>query len=192
MRKRILKVHTNLYQQIPKHKRLLPKTFYRKTVYEAARIIDLNMGLGERLLQIAKPGGASLCFPDSFAVDLTVTGDEAIRRLNREFRDTDAPTDVLSFPAWEGSGALSFYPGSPVHLGDIVISADTAARQAEEEGIGLSHMTAWLIAHSMLHLLGFDHITEAERSIMYGYELKILKAIGFGSLPGMAVKAYKE
>lgn len=192
MRKRNIKIKTNLYQQIPKYKRLLPKTFYRQAVYEAARIINLDIGVADRLQRIASPDGAALRFPDSFAVDLTVAGDEAVRRLNREFRDTDAPTDVLSFPAWENTGALVFYPGVPVHLGDIVISIDTAARQAREDGIKLSHMTAWLIAHSMLHLLGFDHITEAQRRIMYGHELKILRAIGFSFLPEMAVRAYKE
>lgn len=192
MPKRLLKVQTNLYYQIPKYKRTLPKTFYRAAVYEAARVMDIHIGLAERLQAAAGAEGAPPRCLTAFTADLTVTDDAGIRRLNRQFRDTDAPTDVLSFPAWEGSGTLSFYPGSPVHLGDIVISADTAARQAKEDGIKLSHMTAWLIAHSMLHLLGFDHITEAERRIMYGYELKILQAVGFSFLPEMAIKAYKE
>jgi probable rRNA maturation factor len=84
--------------------------------------------------------------------------DEEIQGLNREHRGLDRPTDVLSFPQYEpGERPVA---GLPAALGDVVISVDTAARQAAERGASLSAETAWLFAHSVLHLLGYDDDTE--------------------------------
>lgn len=89
------------------------------------------------------------------AVELSVLlcDDPFIHELNRQYRAKDAPTDVLSFPMREGEGAD---PDDPM-LGDVVISVETAARQATERG----HATGWeirlLLIHGILHLLGYDH-----------------------------------
>jgi len=90
------------------------------------------------------------------AVTLVLTDDETIRRLKKEHWGEDAATDVLSFPTFEPGD-----PFIPPHL-DIVISLDTARRQAEERGHGLWDEVAILAAHGLWHLLGHDHTTEEE------------------------------
>jgi probable rRNA maturation factor len=79
--------------------------------------------------------------------------DTFIQGLNREYRGQDKPTDVLSF-------AQEPVPGGPELLGDVVISVDTARRQAQEQGHSLSREVEWLLCHGMLHLLGYDDETE--------------------------------
>ncbi len=91
------------------------------------------------------------------AVTVVLTDDEAIRALKREHWGEDAPTDVLSFPTYEPGD-----PFMPVHLGDIVISLDTAKRQAKAAGRSLEDEVLVLAAHALWHLLGHDHNTEDE------------------------------
>lgn len=86
-----------------------------------------------------------------FEISLLMTDDERIRELNRQYREKDYATDVLSFPMSEDP----FEEGGM--LGDIVISADTAAKQAADAGIELRRELAFLFIHGLLHLLGYDH-----------------------------------
>ncbi|MBM4398289.1 MAG: rRNA maturation RNase YbeY [Deltaproteobacteria bacterium] len=86
-------------------------------------------------------------------VTLLLASDAAIRRLNREWRHISKPTDCLSFPSREGEGAR--YAGP--FLGDVVISLETAARQAAERGATLDDEVLLLFVHSLLHLQGYDH-----------------------------------
>jgi probable rRNA maturation factor len=86
-------------------------------------------------------------------LSLSLVGDTAIRRLNRTWRRKDKPTDVLSFPA----GPLPRGTPGPVPVGDVVISLDTARRQAEARGRPLEEELARYLAHGLLHLLGYDH-----------------------------------
>jgi probable rRNA maturation factor len=80
-------------------------------------------------------------------------GDRTIRRLNREFLGRDKPTNVISFAMQEGD-----FPGiNPLLLGDVAISAETAAREAEDGGIGFESRLTFLLLHGILHLAGFDH-----------------------------------
>jgi len=79
--------------------------------------------------------------------------DQRIQQLNREYRHKDSPTNVLSFPMREGE----FAQVSPQLLGDVVISVDTAAAEAEKAGISMGAHMAWLLIHGILHLFGFDH-----------------------------------
>ena len=99
-------------------------------------------------------------------ISLTLTDDESIREINREHRGIDKPTDVLSFPMLEFDGDCYDVEEEPdsglVVLGDIVISMERAAAQAEEYGHGLKREAAFLTAHSMLHLLGYDHVDDEE------------------------------
>jgi len=101
-------------------------------------------------------------------LSVTFVNDEEIRKLNAKFRGKDEPTDVLSFPM---GGEL---------LGDIVINADAAVRQAREYGHSLRRELAFLAAHSMLHLLGFDHKDKAEEDEMCEKQEEILKTLGIG------------
>lgn len=86
------------------------------------------------------------------AVTVVLVGDRTIRALKREHWGEDAASDVLSFPAWQPGD-----PFVPPHLGDIVISLDTAAAQAHERGHSLTEEVALLASHGLTHLLGFDH-----------------------------------
>ncbi len=113
-------------------------------------------------------------YPDHrFELELTLCGDEEIHRINREFRGIDRPTDVLSFPMMEFE-----MPEVYVSLGNIVISVETARRQAEEYGHSLKRELCFLCAHSALHLLGYDHETEDEREEMEAKQREILDALG--------------
>lgn len=89
-------------------------------------------------------------------VTLALVGDRRMRSLNRTWRGKDASTDVLSFPAGED-------PGPAKHLGDLVISRDTAARQARAEGHSLATELRVLALHGLLHLLGYDHEHDSGR-----------------------------
>lgn len=115
--------------------------------------------------------------PYEAEVNLLLTDDEEIRIMNREHRQIDRATDVLSFPMldYETPGDLSgieeqgdaFNPESgELMLGDIVISKERVIAQAEEYGHSVRREYAFLIAHSMLHLLGYDHMEEEERRLM--------------------------
>ncbi|MBR3640481.1 MAG: rRNA maturation RNase YbeY [Oscillibacter sp.] len=117
-------------------------------------------------------------------VDVFVTGDRGIQKLNREMRGIDAPTDVLSFPA------LTLHPGEKpaeddadagtglVPLGDMALSVERAAAQAKEYGHSNRREIAYLVAHSVLHLLGYDHLDEgAEKKRMREREEAIMTAL---------------
>jgi probable rRNA maturation factor len=117
-------------------------------------------------------------FPYEAEVNLTLTDNNGIQEINREFRDFDSPTDVLSFPllSYETPGDFSFLQEESeddfnpdtgeVMLGDIVISVDKVREQAKSFGHSEEREFAFLIVHSMLHLFGFDHMTEVEAAQM--------------------------
>lgn len=114
-------------------------------------------------------------------VSVVLTGNPHIHELNRESRGVDSPTDVLSFPMleYETPGEVEATPmdfeGKYLLLGDIVISVERAAEQAEEYGHSLRREVGFLTVHSMLHLLGFDHMEEEEGDIMRAKEKEILE-----------------
>ena len=93
-------------------------------------------------------------------VSILLTGDKDIRRLNKEFRNIDKPTDVLSFP--QDPGEAPSIPGEKF-LGDIAVSLETAETQTREHGLVLKEEIVLLLIHGILHLLGYDHeISERE------------------------------
>ena len=119
-------------------------------------------------------------FHNDCQVSLTFTDDEGIRRLNREFRQIDSPTDVLSFPLVDFAGGDEPAADEPeIMLGDIVISLERAEAQAEEYGHGFEREAAFLCVHSMLHLLGYDHVNSEEEELeMRRRQSEILEAMG--------------
>jgi len=100
-------------------------------------------------------------------VNLILTDDARIHELNRDFRGIDAPTDVLSFSQIEG-GELVRAPSGRLALGDVVISLDTARRQAMEQGHSPDAELCHLAVHGALHLLGYDHQTDEDEARMNG------------------------
>lgn len=103
-------------------------------------------------------------FQNDVEVSVTFTDNAGIQKLNAEFRHIDKPTDVLSFPLidFEGEKGEPAADEEELALGDIVISLERAQAQAEEFGHSLDREVAFLTAHSMLHLLGYDHEKSAE------------------------------
>lgn len=110
-------------------------------------------------------------------LSVLVTDDATIRDLNRDYRNQDCPTDVLSFSQLEGAAEFPRPPGEPQPLGDIVISYDRVREQAREYGHSEQRELAYLAVHGLLHLLGFDHETEAERAKMRAAEEAALVGI---------------
>lgn len=104
-------------------------------------------------------------------VAVVLTDDEAIRRLNRDWRKIDKPTNVLSFPAARTPGL------EPVLLGDIVIAYETLEREAAAEGKDFLHHLAHLAVHGFLHLMGYDHQTDSDADDMESVEIAILSRL---------------
>ncbi|HHW43425.1 rRNA maturation RNase YbeY [Desulfofundulus thermobenzoicus] len=109
-------------------------------------------------------------------VSLVFVNDEYIRRLNREYRGVDCPTDVLSFAMEEGEPMPE--AGEEKVLGDVVISLETARRQGEEYGHGFQREVAYLTVHGVLHLLGYDHQEETAARRMREMEEAVLARVG--------------
>lgn len=99
----------------------------------------------------------ALGYPDS-ELSVVITGDRGIRRVNRDYLDKDRPTNVISFAMNEGE----FGGMNPGMLGDVIISADTAAREAEEGGIPFWSRLCFLMLHGILHIVGYDHERSGE------------------------------
>lgn len=118
-------------------------------------------------------------------VDVLVTNDAEIHRLNRELRQVDRSTDVLSFPAFDLApgilpGPEDVDPGTGLTpLGDMVLSTEHVAAQAREYGHSKRRELAYLVVHSVLHLLGYDHLDEGpEKARMRAREEEILAELG--------------
>ncbi len=120
-------------------------------------------------------------------IDVLVTNDRSIKKVNKEQRKVDSATDVLSFPA------LELRPGVPpapsdadpgtglVPLGDMILSWERVAAQAKEYGHSRSRELAYLVTHSVLHLLGYDHLDEGpQKALMRAHEEAVMEALGLG------------
>ncbi len=150
------------------------------------KVLFEESGPVQGLIEQALEKGAQLeKIPFEAEVAVCFASNEEIRRINREQRGIDKVTDVLSFPM------LQLTPGEKpligpedrdpetgrVYLGDIVISLERAEEQAAEFGHTLERETAFLAVHSLMHLLGYDHITEMERRLMRAHEEAVLSAL---------------
>jgi len=110
-------------------------------------------------------------------VAVVVTDDEALRELNRRYRGVDAPTDVLAFPD-EMQGPFVGAPGFPRYLGDVIISFPRAEAQAAEAGHDVRAELQLLVVHGVLHLLGYDDVTDEQRARMWAAQADILQTLG--------------
>ena len=157
--------------------------------YEAEKKLDLPW---EKILRemIARTLEYENC-PYEAEVTVVLTDNEGIQQVNKEFRDIDNPTDVLSFPMLEydapsdfqdveESFADCFNPETgELMLGDIMISVDKVEEQANAYGHSMERELAFLTAHSMLHLCGYDHMEEEERMVMEEKQRRILEHMGY-------------
>lgn len=131
----------------------------------------------EQLLQFA---AKSENIEEECELSVTFVDDEAIREINREYRDKDRATDVISFALEEmGEGEIEIVGADmPRVLGDIIISVDTAKAQAEEYGHSTNRELGFLALHGFLHLLGYDHMTKEDEEIMFTKQRDILEKYG--------------
>lgn len=141
---------------------------------------ELDPGLERIIRKLLEEAAGLEGVPEKAEVSLTLVDDEEMRRLNRNFRGVDAPTDVLSFALQEK------VPGEPaiqgeeeeLLLGDIFISLDTARRQAKAYGHSLEREIGMLAVHGFLHLLGYDHDTKEAEEIMFRRQEELLSKVG--------------
>eukprot|EP01036_Dinobryon_divergens_P001020 gene1020-1337_t len=105
-------------------------------------------------------------------LSVVLTDDAEQRDLNREWRGIDKPTNVLSFPQIEPFGPVSGL------IGDIILARETLVREAEEQGVSFDDHFTHLVVHGFLHLLGYDHLDDAEALVMEGLETQILATLG--------------
>lgn len=153
---------------------------------------DLELGLDyeETARQVIEQVLEEESCPYEAEVNLLLTSDTEIHRINLEYRKIDRPTDVLSFPQMEYDAPADF-SWAEAHemdcfnpdtgelvLGDIIVSLDKVAEQADKYGHGRKREYAFLIAHSMLHLLGYDHMTEEEAAQMEARQSAVLEHLG--------------
>lgn len=114
-----------------------------------------------------------------YELSLRLTDDGEIQSLNAQYRQKNQPTDVLAFAALEVDyPQLDEEEALPVYLGDIVISVDTARKQAQQQGHTLQTELAWLASHGLLHLLGWDHPDDASLILMLDQQQVLLQAVG--------------
>lgn len=150
---------------------------------------DLGLDYEGLALKVANAALDSEGCPYEAEISLTLVDDDSIRDINKRFRQTDRPTDVLSFPLveYEKPGEFDFLEdrddcfnpeSGELMLGDIIISLDRVQAQAEEYGHGATREYAFLIAHSMLHLMGYDHMEESEAEIMEKKQEAVLSSLG--------------
>ena len=111
--------------------------------------------------------------PHPAELSIVLTDDATVQRLNRTYRGADTPTDVLSFAQSEGD-EFAAPEGEAPHLGDVIISLDTARRQAAEYGLAPQDEVSHLLVHGILHLLGYDHEQPEDARIMRAHEDAIL------------------
>ncbi|MDO4518926.1 MAG: rRNA maturation RNase YbeY [Eubacteriales bacterium] len=127
--------------------------------------------------------------PYEAQVELVLTDNTEIHRVNKEFREIDRPTDVLSFPMvpfespadyaiLEEDDSLFDMDSGELLLGDIMISVEKVYEQANEYGHSIEREFCFLVAHSMLHLLGYDHMTPEEAAVMEAKQKEILEQLG--------------
>ena len=152
---------------------------------------DFGFDHEELIMTVCEKAFASEKAPtDNMSVNVTITDSEGIKELNKQFRDIDSPTDVLSFPNLDFDEPSVFdipeerkadYTDPEtgmILLGDIILNADRIFSQAEEYGHSVKREMAFLVAHSCLHLCGYDHMTEDEEHVMIKKQESILNDLG--------------
>ena len=121
---------------------------------------------------------SELAVANGYELSLRLTSDRAMQTFNSQYRHQDKPTDVLAFAALETDFPIPTDSDEPLYLGDIIISLDTAARQAQAQQHSLPIELAYLASHGLLHLLGWDHPDESSLVAMLEQQANLLKIAG--------------
>ncbi len=140
----------------------------------------INQKQQELVEQLLESAAKSEGLVGEIELSLTFVTDEEIQEINREYRDKDQPTDVISFALNEqGENEQEIIAeGLPNVLGDIIISVPRIGAQAEEYGHSFERELGFLVVHGFLHLLGFDHMTDADEKEMFAKQENILNEYG--------------
>ena len=154
--------------------------FVIDSVDETGKLKATEIEAVEELIQFA---GNNLALEADSEVSISYVTNEEIRIINRDYRDKDAPTDVISFALEEESDeevTIVWEDDQPQQriLGDIIISIDRAREQAESFGHSFEREIGFLALHGLLHLLGYDHMEPGEEKIMFDKQKNILEAYG--------------
>lgn len=114
------------------------------------------------------------------SIDITLSNNEQIHALNKEYRGKDKPTNILSFPmlSYPELQAIEDYPIPEILLGDLILSYEICIQEASEKNISIENHYQHLIIHGILHLLGYDHIEDKDADIMQALEIKALDDMG--------------
>jgi probable rRNA maturation factor len=129
-----------------------------------------------RLALAAGSAEAAMSLPARVELAIVLTDDAEQRRLNRDWRRIDRSTNVLAFPAWDPGAPIP--PEAPVLLGDVVLAFETVMSEAEAQDKTFADHLSHLIVHGALHLLGYDHGTDAEAAVMEMLETSVLASLG--------------
>ena len=150
---------------------------------------DLGFEIKETAERVIDYAFSKFDIPYEISLTLLLVDNDEIQRINAEYRDIDKPTDVLSFPsiAYEQPGVLPdvsinrqdfFDPeNGSLYMGDIMVSLDKVASQAEEYGHSTLREFAFLLTHSVLHLMGYDHMEAEEEKCMFDKQREILEEL---------------
>lgn len=141
--------------------------------------VEYTRELQQVINRVIKAAARLTKLPENSEVSVMIVDNSYIQELNFIYRNQNRPTDVLSFAMNElGEDEPDFdFSGETQVLGDIVISLEQALKQSEEYGHSLQRELGYLVAHGMLHLLGYDHEVEIETQLMRGLEEKIMQAV---------------
>jgi probable rRNA maturation factor len=134
--------------------------------------------LADRAAEAAETVAPELAKP-LLVASVLFTSDAEIHALNREWRERDKPTNVLSFPMFDRADLVALPEGKPELIGDVALAHETCAREAAEKGLPLADHAAHLIVHGLLHLAGYDHeLSDADADAMETLETKALALLG--------------
>ena len=141
--------------------------------------IDKDPDIESKILETVK---SSLEVEDvkcDINLSLVVTDNKNIQEINKAQRDVDSPTDVLSFPGYEKEewNEVKKRENEVIYIGDIVVSKEKIVEQAKEYNTGFEREFCYLIAHGMLHLMGYDHMNEEDKKVMREKEEEIMKKL---------------
>ncbi|MFD1393996.1 rRNA maturation RNase YbeY [Lacticaseibacillus jixianensis] len=140
------------------------------------RLDEAHAKLAKDLVEFA---GKELNKAADTEMSITIVSDEEIHRINKQYRDTDRVTDVISFAIEDGEQeTLIGFPDMPENIGDLFIDPDQVARQAKDFGHSFERELGYTVVHGFLHLNGYDHIKPEDEAVMIPLQEKILDAYG--------------
>lgn len=149
-----------------------------KVLFDNSTDFDFNEKYTDLVERVAKEALRYEGFSDNCEISFSLVDNEEIHEINKKYRGIDRPTDVLSFPLIDFENEEVPDDSNTIALGDIIISIDKLKEQSEAYNHSFERELGFLTAHSMLHLLGYDHMTEPEEKVMFKKQEEILNNLG--------------